>query len=885
MKRTDPLGRGTKLWWGRGSALLGVLFLLLFFLAAAPASLEGGDGPLPAPRTDAAFLDLIWTSPLLLDPAAGGEVVLDPPFLRAGARYDLLVVGPAPGEVLLTSGGMAGIGGPILDEEGEIPAPAGTPDPHGLRLRVMEGVRPGPASRIQVREGERDEVVIVRWVGFLDAAGRPATFEAVLEPEGGLRAQYLQVPAAFRLPSQALSWPRLSPVSRSDTAPAYGPAEGFRPGPGSSAFWAPRPPDPILPMAVGCGEDENWCVVAERVNQTCTRGARTGVYTPCDTTQATEWHFNEEWWCLSCPYTFYIVVECGTEMHLPFYDMEGVVISITDVFTGVQLELEAINQCARQPFRYCDNCPAGLGSIQREDQTCQGPLINCEPFLQTSSRIAWGAPAQDLDGDTIADELPCGPANRDGCPVGATGSQLAHQNTVTDVMLVGKPGLCGVFRLDFISGGYVWDLFSNCTGLEDPVFNIYSECEDALADFDPLPELIITDFSYSGICPDITLEVEITNIGCADTRSSPLFIDFERNQQDDIVTDLGPIPVSTSVVSSIPVTLGQTPQRATATIDFGDVLFECSEDQAGGSTQCIADTGADSREEMLCACESNARARLADDRVVSCGGGPVSVDAALTTVEPCTGGTVMYRFRNAQGLVIQDWSAGAGFNASPDLCPSLVDYTMDVGCSTELRDECIDSIPFQVECALNPEVEITVSDTDVCGGTTITLEATPGMSRYVWSTGETTRTVQVAPFVTTSYTVDVLSTKGCAGRAVAEVRVIPNVIPPALGNVLRVARQGQDILFDFPPLTGDFGPYDLVGVLPRPCPSPPSPAPTPFIFFSSSVLDSGQPPLVQAGGVESCPDLVFYKVRGTSNCDATPGPLCDGFPAQVLPCP
>jgi hypothetical protein len=245
----------------------------------------------------------------------------------------------------------------------------------------------------------------------------------------------------------------------------------------------------------------------------------------------------------------------------------------------------------------------------------------------------------------------------------------------------------------------------------------------------------------------------------------------------------------------------------------------------------------------------------------------------------------MYRFRNAQGMVIQDWSAGASFNVVPDQCPSLVDYYMDVGCSTELRDECIDTIPFQVECAPNPEVEITVSDSDVCGGTTIDLEATPGMSRYIWSTGESTRNVQVAPFVTTTYTVDVLSTKGCAGRAQAEVRVIPNVIPPALGNVLRVARQGQDLLFDFPPLTGDFGPYDLVAVLPRPCPSPPSPAPTPFIFSTSAVQDSGQPPLMQADGVNSCPDLVFYKVRGTSNCDATPGPLCDGFAAQVLPCP
>jgi len=120
----------------------------------------------------------------------------------------------------------------------------------------------------------------------------------------------------------------------------------------------------VMLQAQDCGQDENWCAMARRHNLSCTSGADQGVYTPCSTTAATEWHFNEDWWCLSCPYTFYVVVECGTQMHLPFYDMEGVVLEFANVLTeeAPRPRVEAVNQCARDPFHYCDNRQAGPGS-------------------------------------------------------------------------------------------------------------------------------------------------------------------------------------------------------------------------------------------------------------------------------------------------------------------------------------------------------------------------------------------------------------------------------------------------------------------------------------------------------------------------------------------
>ena len=47
-------------------------------------------------------------------------------------------------------------------------------------------------------------------------------------------------------------------------------------------------------------------------------------------------------------------------------------------------------------------------------------------------------------------------------------------------------------------------------------FTVYQNCADALAEFDPVPELAITRLDYVGVCPDIQILVEVTNLGCVD---------------------------------------------------------------------------------------------------------------------------------------------------------------------------------------------------------------------------------------------------------------------------------------------------------------------------------------------------------------------------------
>lgn len=854
-----------------------------FLLAAAISAFAGAPAAGSWHRT--AFQDRSALGVDSLPLGAPSRIALEPPFVRDGARYDLLVVGPEPGRATLTSSAAAPSGRGL---DGDRSRPAGAGVDGGLEIHALEGVEATADSLVQVRRAPGGPAS-VRWVRFRDALGHPATFELVLEAEGALRLQWLQVPPAFRLPgSRALEGNLATRVEIIDpiTGSLDLTEEGFRPGPGDAVVIPPRGPTPEA-LALGCGQDENWCDVAQLRSIECTYGARNGITTRCSTTQTNYWEFDERLWCRSCPYTFYVVVECGTEMHLPFFDMEGVSLTITDIFTGVELELEAINQCAREPFQYCNTCLDinDPRAILIDQGNCEHPLVDCEPFLESSSRIEWGTPLRDTDGDTVGDSLPCGPPNEDYCPVGTTGSQPAHEKTVTDVVLKGKPGLCGVFRLDIVSGGNIWELFANCTGARQASFDIYTRCEDALAAFDPLPELVISDFSYTGTCPDIELEVEVTNIGCADASATPLDIEFEAAGQGPISADLGPIAVSGSVAASFPVSLVQTPQDATVTVDLEDSIFECSEDEAGGSTSCIPATGAQSLTRALCRCTNNARAELAEERVVSCGGVPVTVNGGGSTAAPCAGGSRLFRFLDNHGTVVRDWDVDPTFTVAPARCPSLVDYSMEVACDEEMQEECIDGAAFQVECAPEPRVEITPSDNDVCGGTAVTLDTGGGFVSYLWSTGETSAAIEVSPAVTTTYSVEAQTDKGCAAVADLEVRVLPNPIPPPLGATLRVARADPDIAIEFariPPPTGD---YQLLALRPGPCPSPPSPLPAPLVFRSAEILATGvQPPLLHAGGIGSCPDLVFYKVRGTSPCTATPGDLCDGFPAQV-PCP
>ncbi|MAB48839.1 MAG: hypothetical protein CMC05_09430 [Flavobacteriaceae bacterium] len=99
-------------------------------------------------------------------------------------------------------------------------------------------------------------------------------------------------------------------------------------------------------------------------------------------------------------------------------------------------------------------------------------------------------------------------------------------------------------------------------------------------------------------------------------------------------------------------------------------------------------------------------------------------------------------------------------------------YTVEVttnGCSS--TDD--------VNVFVNPLPNITVSDdVIIMDGETTTLTVS-GSNNYLWSTGETTESIDVTPSVTTTYTVTSTSVNGCTSNREVTVTVVPELIANA----------------------------------------------------------------------------------------------------------
>jgi len=127
------------------------------------------------------------------------------------------------------------------------------------------------------------------------------------------------------------------------------------------------------------------------------------------------------------------------------------------------------------------------------------------------------------------------------------------------------------------------------------------------------------------------------------------------------------------------------------------------------------------------------------------------------------------------------------------------------------------------------------------------------------------------------YTVTVWDADGCSSQAAVTTEAVPDVVPPVMGNVLRVAKTGvTDILLTWTNLPGPIGEYwiphldadsDGDGVYDTP-PTTPNLEAAPY-----DIAGAAPESYVEAGGQVGPSYLVFYKIRGVSQCYFTPGPL------------
>jgi len=235
-------------------------------------------------------------------------------------------------------------------------------------------------------------------------------------------------------------------------------------------------------------------------------------------------------------------------------------------------------------------------------------------------------------------------------------------------------------------------------------------------------------------------------------------------------------------------------------------------------------------------------------------------------------------------------------------------FTMDVLCDGSVVAQ--QQVTIHVgDCSL---VAVAPEDTRACEGTPITLDGSAsrvtgcnGEVRYQWSRdGSVIRPWDADPTASdtvppgsSTYTLEVacFGDPNCAASSSASFHLTPlqDLIPPPLGAALRVAKSiPRDVRLSWQ----DLIPAELahsyqVIVLDNDVVSPP----TPSQMDGANVISEATPQVefllhegallspCPAAGMSPC-KLLFYNVRATSPCSATPGPTCDGFPAQV-PCP
>jgi hypothetical protein len=263
-------------------------------------------------------------------------------------------------------------------------------------------------------------------------------------------------------------------------------------------------------------------------------------------------------------------------------------------------------------------------------------------------------------------------------------------------------------------------------------------------------------------------------------------------------------------------------------------------------------------------------------------------------------------------------------------CPNLefrwrADGALLPGCDVFVPDATCDVVfggdtLYQVEirCALDfsctggtgvvvteeppPPVLVGPDPAIVCAGGELTLDVSTGFVRYEWTSvppdpgvtpgASSFNTYVVTPDVPTTYTVTATDVRGCPATGSVDVQVIPDPLPPPVDASLRVTKQGSDVHLRWRDIPGaDVSGYDVVNLecmqrdVWRRCsgrlPDPVTIQASPAVALAVAV---GVEATVHAGALD-LGELIYYKVRGLSPCNARPGPTCNGWPRQLPPCP
>jgi hypothetical protein len=208
------------------------------------------------------------------------------------------------------------------------------------------------------------------------------------------------------------------------------------------------------------------------------------------------------------------------------------------------------------------------------------------------------------------------------------------------------------------------------------------------------------------------------------------------------------------------------------------------------------------------------------------------------------------------GFLAYQWSTGETtrmIQRTPDTTEEIcVTVTGPYGCqNTVCETVVVHSLPV---------VDILPDNPTLCLTESVELDAGDGdYTSFLWSTGETTRKISVAPGASTVYTCTVVNAYGCSVTAEETVNVFVPDAPPTAGNTIRIVDSGGGIYFEWQGLSE-----------------------VPLYRLKSDVAKYFADPQVvkELGGYDGTmttnleqpqADLVFYRVVGV-NCANVEGP-------------
>jgi hypothetical protein len=456
----------------------------------------------------------------------------------------------------------------------------------------------------------------------------------------------------------------------------------------------------------------------------CVTHAGTQGREACSEQLSTQWDFYEGAFCQGCTYTFYALVECGREMHVPLSDMEGADIEIVNMVTGLPVPLRCVNQTARADAGMGGYSAFNIGDAAGNPQDCCG-LGRADawwgpPFDQTDNagpgHVAWGFPtcssflAYDANGDTVVDctELPptCG---------GQLDLVSPGEVQTMDCFISQDTGLCGLYRVRITSGGFGWSLFANCNGANTPQFQLFHDCTAAWTAYNPLPELAVANLVTSNGCPALDVSFDLVNIGCAD-HPGPTLVRISDNCTpsdvlDHVVTD--PIPVGGSVPVTVAFTASCSPVRVEVRADPDASIPECTESITVAA--CRAEEGVNALAAFTCGCTAQLAAEAGADQA-ACTTTLVTLDGSASTIAPCAT-RALYRWLDGTGAEVRGWGPDPTFDVRPNNCPGGQDYTLEVQCEGE---PCTQGDVVRVSCLV--PVAAAGPDVRACVGTPVVLD-------------------------------------------------------------------------------------------------------------------------------------------------------------------